>query len=195
MSLAHILSQESQLSQYYEEEREKLERKQIMSKSKEPVDPQILHKGLQHLGITSDGARHAYLKLDISGHDLLSINVSDEDDVKGSGNVQTLAGGQSGMQSANHAQAVRGAPTPVQPQRRLQPAAQDVRLRVPPCLMHSPPANLQIVDYSHNQITKIEGAHKHKYLRTLILDSNQITRIEGLAKNPCLTVLCCFAIR
>ncbi len=75
MSLAHILSQESQLSQYYEEEKEKIERKHILSRSKEPVDPQILERGLQTLGVTANGARYGFLKLDISGHDLLSIIV------------------------------------------------------------------------------------------------------------------------
>ena len=78
MSLAHILSQESQLSQYYEEEKEKIERKQIISRGKEPVDPQILEKGLHHLGISANGAQYGYLKLDISGHDLLSIIVPSE---------------------------------------------------------------------------------------------------------------------
>ena len=75
MSLAHILSQESQLSQYYEEEKEKNERKNVLSRTKEPVEIQLLEKGLQHLGITANGARYTYLKLDISGHDLLSIIV------------------------------------------------------------------------------------------------------------------------
>ncbi len=53
----------------------------------------------------------------------------------------------------------------------------------------SPPANLQLADYSNNNITKIEGAHKHRYLRTLVLDNNQISVIEGLSKNVCLSVL------
>ncbi len=75
MSLAHILSQESQLSQYYEEEKEKIERKHILSKSKEPVDPALLEKGLQQLGVTANGFRFGYLKLDLSGQDLLSIIV------------------------------------------------------------------------------------------------------------------------
>ena len=75
MSLAHILSQESQLSQYYEDEKEKHERRQVLSRSKESVDPQLIDKGLQYLGITADGSGYGYLKLDLSGHDLLSIIV------------------------------------------------------------------------------------------------------------------------
>jgi len=75
MSLAHILSQESQLSQYYEEEKEKIERKNILAKSKEPVDLSIIEKGLQNLGYSSNGAHFTYLKLDLAGHDLLSLIV------------------------------------------------------------------------------------------------------------------------
>jgi len=37
-------------------------------------------------------------------------------------------------------------------------------------------------------MTKIEGAAKHRYLKTLILDSNKIAKVEGLGKNICLTV-------
>jgi len=55
-------------------------------------------------------------------------------------------------------------------------------------LNNSPPANLQSIDYSNNKITKIEGAGKHRYLKTLILDSNKIAKVEGLKKNICLTV-------
>lgn len=75
MSLTHILSQEGQLSQYYEDERERNERKQMLSRAKEPIDPALIEKGLHYPGVTANGSRFAFLKLDLSGHDLLSILV------------------------------------------------------------------------------------------------------------------------
>ena len=75
MSLTHLLSQEGQLSQYYEDERERNERKQMLSRSKEPIDPVLIEKGIQFPGVTSNGSCRGFLKLDLSGHDLLSILV------------------------------------------------------------------------------------------------------------------------
>ena len=40
------------------------------------VDPQLFRKGLSCLGKTFNNARHAYLKLDISGNDLKTLKVS-----------------------------------------------------------------------------------------------------------------------
>jgi Leucine-rich repeat (LRR) protein len=46
-----------------------------------------------------------------------------------------------------------------------------------------PPANLEVADYSNNQIKRIENADKNKYLKVLILDNNQVEKIEGLGNN------------
>lgn len=52
-----------------------------------------------------------------------------------------------------------------------------------------PPANLEWVDYSGNQITKITGAESNPYLKYLYLDNNNIKQIDGIINNKCLRVL------
>ena len=52
-----------------------------------------------------------------------------------------------------------------------------------------PPANLEWIDYSNNNISRIENAHLHAYLRFLKLDENNINVIEGLQENRNLRVL------
>ena len=53
----------------------------------------------------------------------------------------------------------------------------------------APPANLEWVDYSGNQIERISGAEGNPYLKYLYLDNNAIKCIEGLLSNKCLRVL------
>ena len=43
-----------------------------------------------------------------------------------------------------------------------------------------PPANLEFVDYSLNNIAKIDNVWKNKYMKMLYLDKNKIKKIEGL---------------
>ena len=52
-----------------------------------------------------------------------------------------------------------------------------------------PPANLEWVDYSGNQIMSIQNAHANKYLKYLYLDNNNISKIDGLDTNKNLRVL------
>ena len=52
-----------------------------------------------------------------------------------------------------------------------------------------PPAALEWVDLSDNQISKIENVNKNPYLRQLFLDKNCIERIENLKQNQHLRVL------
>ena len=52
-----------------------------------------------------------------------------------------------------------------------------------------PPANLEWVDYSGNQIGRISGAEGNPYLKYLYLDNNNIKFIEGLQGNKSLRVL------
>ena len=51
-----------------------------------------------------------------------------------------------------------------------------------------PPANIMYVNYSNNQLTKIDNLKSHKYLHTLILDNNLISKIENFNSNPSLKV-------
>jgi hypothetical protein len=75
-SVARVLSEQSQMKDYFEEEKEKIERKQLKEMSKQPIEDQIFKDGLSCLGKTFNGARHAYLTLNISNKDLVSIVVS-----------------------------------------------------------------------------------------------------------------------
>lgn len=52
-----------------------------------------------------------------------------------------------------------------------------------------PPANLEWVDLSNNEITQIDNIACNKYLKTLFLDKNNISKIENLDSNEFLRVL------
>ena len=53
----------------------------------------------------------------------------------------------------------------------------------------SPPANLEVVDYSHNLIEKIENVCFNPYMKHLCLDDNKISKIEGVTGNKSLISL------
>jgi hypothetical protein len=74
-SVARVISEGSQIVDYFEEEKEKIERKKLKMMSKEPIDLQIFKQGLSCLGKTFNNARHAYLTLNIQNNNLVSIVV------------------------------------------------------------------------------------------------------------------------
>ena len=74
-SVARVISEGSQIVDYFEEEKEKIERKKLKMMSKEPIDVQIFKQGLSCLGKTFNNARHAYLTLNIQNNNLVSIVV------------------------------------------------------------------------------------------------------------------------
>ena len=53
----------------------------------------------------------------------------------------------------------------------------------------SAPANLETIDYSHNEITVIENVNFNPYLKHICLDDNKIEKIEGLLSNKSLVSL------
>jgi Leucine-rich repeat (LRR) protein len=53
----------------------------------------------------------------------------------------------------------------------------------------APPANLEVIDYSHNQIEKIENVCFNPYVKHLCLDDNKIKKIEGINGNKSLISL------
>lgn len=75
-SIARVLSEASQINDYYEEEKEKIERKKLKMMSKEPIDQEIFKQGLSCLGKSYNNSRHAYLTLNIQNNNLVSIVVS-----------------------------------------------------------------------------------------------------------------------
>ena len=75
-SVARVYSEASQMKDYFEEEKEKIEKKKLKEMSLEPIDVSIFKNGLSCLGKTFNNAPHAYLNLNISNHNLVSIVVS-----------------------------------------------------------------------------------------------------------------------
>ena len=75
-SIARVLSEGSQIVDYFEEEKEKIERKKLKLMSKDAIDPEIFTKGLSCLGKTFNNARHAYLNLNISNNNVVSVVVN-----------------------------------------------------------------------------------------------------------------------
>lgn len=63
------------MKDYFEDEKEKIEKKKLHELSREPIDEALFKKGLSCLGKTFNNARHAYLTLNISNNDLVSIVV------------------------------------------------------------------------------------------------------------------------
>jgi hypothetical protein len=72
-SISRVLSEGSQIVDYFDEEREQFERKKLKVASKQEVDPDLFKEGLSCLGKTTNGSNHAYLTLNISQRDLSSI--------------------------------------------------------------------------------------------------------------------------
>ena len=75
MSYVHLLSIESQLSEFYESERGLRKEKENKKLSKRTQDLDLFKAGLQKIGKTANG-KIAFLKLDLSQQELSSIVVN-----------------------------------------------------------------------------------------------------------------------
>ena len=64
--MARVISESSQMVDYFDEERERLERKKLKALSKEDLPLSLFQEGLHCLGRTFNNARHAYLSLTLS---------------------------------------------------------------------------------------------------------------------------------
>ena len=146
------------MKDYFEEEKEKIEKKKLKEMSREPVDEQIFKNGLSCLGKTFNNARHAYLNLNISNNHLVSIV---------------------GIEKFKYLQVVDVSNNKLINLKDLSHLKHMIKLnaswnQIRRTFDFDPPANLEYVDYSGNLINKIENAEKNIYLKTLILDSNNI---------------------
>ena len=61
--------------------------------------------------------------------------------------------------------------------------------RIKKMLDFAPPANLEVIDYSHNEIETIENVMFNPYVKHLCLDDNKISKIEGITGNKSLRSL------
>jgi hypothetical protein len=75
-SAARVYSEASQMKDYFEEEKEKIDKKKLKEMSREQIDDEVFKKGLSCLGKTFNNGRHAYLNLNISNNTMVSIVVS-----------------------------------------------------------------------------------------------------------------------
>lgn len=171
-SVARVISEGSQIVDYFEEEKEKIERKKLKQLSKEPVDATIFSNGLSCLGKTFNNARHAYLNLSIQNNNLVSIV---------------------GIEKFKYLQRVDVSNNKLIHLKELSHLKHMIKLnaswnQLRRMFDFDPPANLTEVDYSGNAINKIENCHLNIYLKHLNLDSNNIQTIEGLSQNKCLRV-------
>ncbi len=157
-SVARVYSEASQMKDYFEEEKEKIEKKKLKEMSKEPIEDEIFKRGLSCLGKTFNNARHAYLNLNISNNNLVSIV---------------------GVEKYKYLQVVDVSYNKLIHLKDLSHLKHIIKLKAAGNQLRKtfdfePPANLEYVDYSGNLINKIENAYKNVYLKTLILDNNNI---------------------
>ncbi len=64
------------MKDYFEDEKEKIDKKELKELSRQPIDDQIFKAGLTCLGKSFNNGRHVYLNLNISNNNLVSIVVS-----------------------------------------------------------------------------------------------------------------------
>ena len=172
-SIARVLSEGSQIVDYFEEEKEKIERKKLKLMSKDAIDPEIFTKGLSCLGKTFNNARHAYLNLNISNYNVVSVVVNCS--------IKQIQG----IEKFKYLQSVDLSYNKLIHLKDLSHLKHLIKLKASWNQLRrtfdfDPPANLEWVDYTGNAINKIENADKNKYLKYLNLDSNNIQVIEGL---------------
>ena len=74
-SMMRVISETSQMVDYFEEERDRIEKKKMKIMSKEPIDKEIFKQGLSNIGRTHENSRFAYLNLNLSNKNLVSVCV------------------------------------------------------------------------------------------------------------------------
>ena len=125
------------------------------------VDPQIFREGLSCLGKTFNNARHAYLRMNVCGRELTTL--------KGVGRytyLQYLDVSNNKLTSLTHL-------TNIKHLIKLNASNNCIKKM----LDFAPMANLEVVDYSHNEIEVIENVCFNPYLKHLVLDDNKISKI------------------
>ena len=164
-TFTYLLDLEKSIDPGMENKIKKYELKKKKMQAKILIDPEIFKKGLKDFGTTYDNYNHAYLGLNISGKELISVggitNYKYLQKVDVSNNDLATLEQLSGL---NHLTELNASHN-----------------KIEEIMDFDPPQNLEKVDYSYNIVTTIQNVEKNPFLKVLLLSNNNISKIDGLS--------------
>ena len=164
-TFTYLLDLEKSIDPGMENKIKKYELKKKKMQAKILIDAEIFKKGLKDFGTTYDNYNHAYLGLDISGKELISVggitNYKYLQKVDVSNNDLATLEQLSGL---NHLTELNASHN-----------------KIEEIMDFDPPQNLEKVNYSFNLIQVIQNIEKNPFLKVLILSNNNISKIDGLS--------------
>ena len=164
-TFTYLLDLEKSIDPGMENKIKKYELKKKKMQAKTIIDPEIFQKGLNDFGTTYDNYNHAYLGLNISGRELISIggitNYKFLQKVNVSNNDLATLEQLSGLFHLTELDASHN--------------------KIEEIMDFDPPQNLEKVDYSYNIVTTIQNVEKNPFLKVLLLSNNNISKIDGLS--------------
>ena len=165
-TFTYLLNLEKSLDPGMEKKIKKYEEKKKKLLAKTIIDQEIFQKGLSDFGTTYDNYNHAYLGLNISGQDLISIGGITQykylQKVNVSQNNLTTLEQLSGLNHLTHLDASNN--------------------KIEEIMDFDPPQNLEYINYAFNIVNVIQNVEKNPYLKVIILNNNNICKIEGLSQ-------------
>ena len=164
-TFTYLLDLEKSIDPGMENKIKKYELKKKKMQAKTIIDPEIFQKGLIDFGTTYDNYNHAYLGLNISGKELISVggitNYKYLQKVNVSNNDLATLEQLSGLYHLTELNASHN--------------------KIEEIMDFDPPQNLEKVDYSYNIVTTIQNVEKNPFLKVLLLSNNNISKIDGLS--------------
>ena len=163
-TFTYLLNLEKSLDPGMEKKIKKYELKKKKLMAQKMIDKEIFIKGLYNFGLTYNNYNHAYLSMNLSNQELISIGGITKykyiQEVNISNNELSSLEQLSGL---NHLTILNASHN-----------------KLNEIMDFDPPQNLEKADYSFNLISEIQNIEKNPYLKVLNLRNNQITKIEGL---------------
>ena len=160
----YLLNLEKSLDPGMEKKIKKFEQKKKKLMTKKMLDKEIFVKGLFNYGLTYNNFTNAYLGMNLSGQELISIG---------------------GITNYKYLQEVNVSKNELSSLEQLSGLNHLTKLdashnKIKEIMDFDPPQNLEKVDYSYNLVTEIQNIEKNPYIKVIILNNNQISKIEGL---------------